>query len=304
MLDITRIDHISVAVPELGPQIELLEGLFGFRKRDEWVQEEGHHRGVSFHVPGSSGVDWEVLAPYGEGSYIQSFLDSPLGPGLHHIAIAVRDVLAAVDELRRLGIDPWDGGAQEPSGQRRETYIHPSRGGNGFLFQLFGASARVLSPGADRSPPFPPAEHTLGIKAVNHLAHAHPDREELAAWYERVLGMRVVHRSPEVPSSDFVTLVLEAPTGQMRLEILQPTRPESFVQRFIADRGPAMHHVTFEVEEWGRAVAACEHHGVPTFGEREGVTAGARWNEAFIHPRHTGGVLTQLFWQERPGIWI
>ena len=107
MLDITRIDHISVAVPELGPQIELLEGLFGFRKRDEWVQEEEHHRGVSFHVPGSSGVDWEVLAPYGEGSYIQSFLDSPLGPGLHHIAIAVRDVFALTN-LKSSTLMPWE----------------------------------------------------------------------------------------------------------------------------------------------------------------------------------------------------
>ena len=39
-------------------------------------------------------------------------------------------------------------------------------------------------------------EHSLGIKAVNHLAHAYPDRDELAAWYMRVFGMRIAASAP------------------------------------------------------------------------------------------------------------
>jgi hypothetical protein len=45
-------------------------------------------------------------------------------------------------------------------------------------------------------------------------------------------------------------------------------------------------------------------HGVKPFGERSGEREGARWNEAFIHPRDTGGMLVQIFWQERPDTWI
>ena len=65
-----------------------------------------------------------------------------------------------------------------------------------------------------------------------------------------------------------------------------------------------MHHVAFQVADWQRALDACVFHDVPVFGVRDGVTDGALWHEAFIHPRFTGGVLVQFFWEERPGIWI
>ncbi|MCH7961183.1 MAG: VOC family protein, partial [Planctomycetes bacterium] len=93
-------------------------------------------------------------------------------------------------------------------------------------------------------------------------------------------------------------------TRQMRWELIEPQGEDSFVARFIEARGPSIHHVTFEVGDWKRAIAACAHHGVPIFGAREGETDGGTWREAFIHPRHTGGFLAQFFWQERPGLWI
>lgn len=303
MLDIARIDHISMAVPDLQAQVELLVQLFGFRPSWSWEQdrEQEGYRGVALDIPGDTDVGWEVLAPDGEDSHIQRFLDSPNGPGLHHVALQVPDIDVAVEELRQLGIEPSGQSPADVAGGWREAYIHPRRGGNGFLFQFFSPGEahrrRVVHSAPD-------GDHALGIKAVNHLSHAHPDGEELGRWYERTLGMRIVHRSPDGEHADFTTHVLETPGGQMRWEILQPAGPDSFVQRFIDTRGPAMHHVAFEVEDWDRAVAACEHHAVPTFGEREGETDGARWREAFIHPRHTGGFLAQFFWQERPGIWI
>jgi methylmalonyl-CoA/ethylmalonyl-CoA epimerase len=51
-------------------------------------------------------------------------------------------------------------------------------------------------------------------------------------------------------------------------------------------------------------VAALAHHGVRTFGERSSETNGVPWREAFIHPKATGGVLLQFFWQAEPGVWI
>jgi methylmalonyl-CoA/ethylmalonyl-CoA epimerase len=42
---------------------------------------------------------------------------------------------------------------------------------------------------------------------------------------------------------------------------------------------------------------------VPTINLHEGETDGAKWKDWFIHPRHTGGFLMQLFWEARPGVW-
>ena len=302
MLEITRVDHISMAVRELAPHVDVLRRLFGFQPVGDWVVEGEGYEGVKLQVPGRSGVAWEVLAPHGPDSYLARFLDGPNGPGLHHVAFDVPDVGEAVERLRALGIEPW--GQPSPDGHWPEAYIHPRRGGNGFLYQLYSSGSGAPWHRADVVEPTSDAEGTLGITAINHLAHAHADRETLAAWYEQVLGMRTIHRSQD-GDSEFLTQVLEMPGRQMRWEIIQPGRPGSFVQRFLDARGPAMHHVTFEVGDWARALAACEQHGVPIFGERAGVEhGGGRWNEAFIHPRHTGGFLAQFFWEERPGTWI
>ena len=53
-----------------------------------------------------------------------------------------------------------------------------------------------------------------------------------------------------------------------------------------------------------RALAACRHHGVHPFGEDEGTVDGARYREAFLHPRDTGGMLVQFVWEERRGSWL
>ena len=305
MLEITRIDHFSMAAPAIEPQVRLLESLFGFRREGEFDHPGAGFRGVTLTVPGRSGIRWEVLAPLGDGSHVQRFLDGPHGPGLHHLAFEVPDIEAATLELRALGIEPWEGRSAGEEGFR-ETYIHPRRGGNGLLFQLFEADERAPWRGVERqpAPPAPAVDGALGIKAINHLAHAHPNREWLSLWYEQVFGMRTFHRSAGGEHAGFSTQVLETRTAQTRWEVLQPEGERSFVQRFLDARGPAPHHVAFEVGHWDQALAACAQHGVPTFGEREGETDGARWQECFIHPRHTGGLLAQFFWQERPGIWI
>jgi methylmalonyl-CoA/ethylmalonyl-CoA epimerase len=56
-----------------------------------------------------------------------------------------------------------------------------------------------------------------------------------------------------------------------------PRGEDSFIEKFLSRNGAAAHHVTFQVAEWDTALAACEHHGVPTFDDEEGVTDGAAW---------------------------
>jgi 4-hydroxyphenylpyruvate dioxygenase-like putative hemolysin len=296
VIDVVRFDHISIAVPEMDPQIELLERLFGFRFSEKFESDEGFF-GANLDVPGRSGLGWEVIAPNGPDSYLHRFLKRP-GAGLHHVTIQVRSADQAVEALRAEGVEPW-GLRQDDDEPREVLYIHPRSGGHGFLFQLYEGE-----PWHDGVSFEDMGDHTLGIVAVNHLSHAHPSRGDLGDWYERVFGMETVHESPAGEGAGFVTRVLETPTRQLRFEILEPAGAGSFVQRFLDQRGPSMHHVTFEVGDWARAIAACEHHGVPVFGVRHGETRGVKWSEAFIHPRHTGGMLVQFFWQAEPGVWI
>lgn len=304
MLSVTRIDHISMAVRELEPQIELLERLFGFRYRSRFAQPG--YVGAELEVPGRSGIGWEILAPDGPTSYLHRFLDGENGPGLHHLAMQVSNMDDAVREMRSLGIEPW---GYEPASKERGTpsevnptsrqddgtnavaYIHPRAGGAGFLFQLYdGPPWHLPDPFDDER------SDSLGITAINGLAHAHHSRQDLGDWYERLFGFRTIHRSgPSIAELSFSSRTLESPGGQLRIEVMQPVREDSFLQRFLDRRGPAVHHISFEVRDVERAVAVAERNRVRVFGQRSGQSEGATWSEAFLAPEDTGGMLVQLF---------
>ena len=75
VLKILRIDHIGQAVPELEPQIGLLESLFGFRAGERYLQDPRDMHSVKLAVPGSSDIDWELLAPASPDSFLHRFLN-------------------------------------------------------------------------------------------------------------------------------------------------------------------------------------------------------------------------------------
>ena len=312
MIDIVRVEHIAVVAPTLDPPIELLEGLFGFRLVHKFASAEGYI-GATLDIPGGAGLQWEVLAPSGVGSYLYRFLNGPQGAGLHHIAVRVPDAGIAAALLREEGIVPWGLEEREVPEPDGTFFIHPRVGGNGFLFQVEGPQVEdgELSPGressafAAREPSGDEDERTLGVIGVNHISHAHANAEEIGDWYERVFALHTRYRSPgDGLETGFTTRVLESWRFALRFEVIQPSAQASFIQRFLDRRGPGMHHVAFEVGDWGRAVRACALHAIPIFGERFGETDGVWWREAFIHPRYTGGVLVQFFWQGAPNIWI
>lgn len=307
MLNIYRVDHIGQIVPELEPQVALLEGLFGFRRSRSWENIGDGCRGVLFDVPGSWGHRWEILAPLGKDSPVQTLLDSR-GPGLHHVAVEVPNIDAAIEQMERVGMSAKRR-RPDPSGRWIDVPFVPPERETGLLFRVFGPPLRgtcgddaVPRKAAEGSAAAQPAP-SLGIVAIEQVGHAYWDREQLARWCERALGMHEVYRTPEGKHPDIATLVLTIPGTQMRWEIIQPVGENAFVQRFLDKRGAESHHVTFEVRDWDRALAACAHHQIPTFGENEGTTDGFRWRDTFIHPRHTGGILVQFFWEEHPGVW-
>ncbi|WP_234345765.1 VOC family protein [Streptomyces sp. NRRL F-5755] len=304
MLRIYRIDHIAVVTADLEEQAALLEGLFGFEPTHTWDNPAARVRGMRLRVPGASGQYWVLLSPADSGTVLGRWLEDRDGrPGLHHVGAEVPDLDAALAEIRRRGLEITD----SVPGRWAETSLSPPEHGPGVLWRLQGpGSTSMLGDEAARPAPRRAAADapTLGIRGIDHLCQAFPDRDELAAWYAELAGFVEVWRTPEGAAPDMADLVLNIPGSSTCWEVITGRGEASFVDRFLRRSGPAAHHVTFEVADWDNALAACVAHGVPTFGEEEGVTDGAAWKHTFIHPKHTGGVLVQLFWEQRPGVWV
>jgi methylmalonyl-CoA/ethylmalonyl-CoA epimerase len=80
--------------------------------------------------------------------------------------------------------------------------------------------------------------------------------------------------------------------GGGRIEVLEPdATPQGFVARFLAARGPGIHHVTFNVPSVREACARAESHGYAIVGRNE---ASPYWKEAFLHPKQAMGIVVQL----------
>ncbi|MFA1546851.1 VOC family protein [Actinomadura chokoriensis] len=307
-MQIYRIDHVAQVTADLDAQVALLEGLFGFRRVRSWDNPGEGVRGARLEIPGSRGQAWEVLAPAGDGSSLRTWLDEHGGrPGLHHVGAEVPDLEAVQAELEVRGIKPTDGAR----GHWLEASLSPPEHGPGVLFRLRGpgdldmcgdsAASAASAPAAGTGSPDGPS---LGIVALDHICQAFPDRDALARWYHELAGFVQVWRTADDEHPDMADLVLNIPGSSICWEVIMPRGEDSFIERFLDKGGPGAHHVTFEVDDWDAAMAACEHHETPTFDDEEGSTDGAAWKHTFIHPKHTGGVLVQLFWEERPGVWV
>lgn len=297
MITIKRIDHIGQVVPELDPQVVLLEGFFGMKEASRFEDEAAGYRGVRLEVPGRSNIRWELLSPARAESPLQAYIDSPRGPGIHHLGVEVASIAGTAKAVKAMGLD-----AGTAPGARIDAWMNV-RGVEGLIYR-FGEGAGALCGGSDGSPADASAPNTLGAKCIDHVCQAFWDRDELARWYEQTAGFKEQWRTPDGEHDDLADLVMDVPGGQLIWEIIQPVGTGSFIERFVETRGASAHHVTFEVSDWTAAMAACDYHGVPTFDPNEGITDGAHWRDAFIHPKHTGGMLVQLFWEEKPGVWV
>lgn len=307
MLELYRLDHISQVVPKLDPQVELMEGLFGYRRMRSWESPEAGCRGVRLAVPGTWNQHWEVLEPLGDDSPFGRWLDEHGGRGgLHHVAFEAPDIAAVEKQLSERGIEP----TAAEAGRWIEASLSPPEQGPGVLFRIAGPGDHSMCGDdlGDRPKGGPAAGAgdvpSLGVVQIDHVCQAFRDRDELAKWYEDLAGFVQVWRTPDDEHPDMADLVMNIPGSSICWEIIMPWGEGSFIERFLERSGPAAHHVTVEVRSFDEALRACEHHGLEPFDANEGQTDGARWRDVFLHPKQTGGVLTQLFWEERPGVWV
>ena len=125
---------------------------------------------------------------------------------------------------------------------------------------------------------------------IDHVGVAVDDLDAAIALHEQTYGLALAHR--EVVEEQGVEAVL-LDVGASHVELLRPLQPDTAVGRFLASRGPGLHHVAYRVGDIDAALDALRDRGVQLIDETPRV--GIRDSRvAFVHPRSTGGVLTEI----------
>ncbi len=125
---------------------------------------------------------------------------------------------------------------------------------------------------------------------IDHIGVAVDDLDEAIALYEQRLGMPVQHR--ETVEEQGVEAVLLG-VGQSHVELLRPLGPDTAVGRFLERSGPGLHHVAYGTDDIESTLEALRGAGVRLIDEQPRI--GIRGSRvAFLHPKSTGGVLTEL----------
>jgi methylmalonyl-CoA/ethylmalonyl-CoA epimerase len=128
------------------------------------------------------------------------------------------------------------------------------------------------------------------IKQIDHLGIAVRSLDETVPVYEKALGLRCEHRE-EVPSQKVRTAFFDV--GGVHLELLEPTAPESPIAKFLADRGEGIHHLAFRTDDITGQLEQAAGAGVRLINEKPFDGAAGKL-VAFLHPKSTHGVLTEL----------
>ncbi len=130
----------------------------------------------------------------------------------------------------------------------------------------------------------------MSAKGVHHLGIAVADLDEAVATYGRLFGAILEHRA-SVPDQGVEAASVRI--GDGRIELLAPTGDDTPVGRFLAKRGPGMHHIAYEVADVAAELAALTSAGVQLIDEhpREGLFG---LQVAFVHPDAVHGVLTEV----------
>jgi methylmalonyl-CoA epimerase len=128
------------------------------------------------------------------------------------------------------------------------------------------------------------------FELIDHVGIAVSDLERATALYRDIFGMAVAHRET-VESQGVEAVLLEVGPGHV--ELLRPLGPETVVGRFISKRGEGLHHVAYRVEDIDATLAGLKEAGIELIDSeaRPGIR-GSR--VAFLHPKATGGTLTEL----------
>jgi methylmalonyl-CoA/ethylmalonyl-CoA epimerase len=128
------------------------------------------------------------------------------------------------------------------------------------------------------------------LNRIYHLGYAVEDIEAASRFYMENFGVEPTE--PEVVEEQGIIATMFR-VGESMVELVQPTGPDTPVSRFLARRGEGFHHVAYQVDNLEAALRELRKTGVEIIDEEPRI--GARGTRmAFIHPKSTFGVLTEL----------
>jgi methylmalonyl-CoA/ethylmalonyl-CoA epimerase len=125
---------------------------------------------------------------------------------------------------------------------------------------------------------------------IDHIGIATGGIAEVANFYREALGLKV-EEIEEVAEQKVRVAML--PIGESRIELLEPTTDDSPISKFLAKRGPGIHHVAIQVENIRESLRKMKEEGARLIDEEPRKGAGGCL-VAFVHPSSTGGVLVEL----------
>jgi methylmalonyl-CoA epimerase len=137
---------------------------------------------------------------------------------------------------------------------------------------------------------WPPLSSRPVLSTIDHIGVAVESIDDSLAVYRDALAMPLVHRETVTEQGVDAALL---DVGDGHIELLQPLSPDTPVGKFLAKRGPGLHHVAYRVADVDATLEQLKAAGTRVIDEhpRPGIR-GSR--VAFLHPASTGGVLTEI----------
>jgi len=124
---------------------------------------------------------------------------------------------------------------------------------------------------------------------IDHLGIAVKSLADARKFYEK-LGLQVM---PEETVEDEKVRVAMVPVGESRIELLEPSSPDSTIAKFLEKRGQGLHHVALHVSDLAGTVERLKASGIRLISDDIKIGAGGHLY-VFVHPSSAGGVLLEL----------
>ncbi|MGE5072018.1 MAG: methylmalonyl-CoA epimerase [Anaerolineae bacterium] len=129
------------------------------------------------------------------------------------------------------------------------------------------------------------------INRINHVAVVVDDLDKSLSFWRDALGIEL-HELRDVPAEQSQVAFL--PLEGAEVELVKPTTMDSGIAKYLAKRGPGMHHICLEVDDIAAMLAHLRAKDIRLINEEPRVAADGR-KYAFVHPESTGGVLVELY---------
>ncbi len=129
------------------------------------------------------------------------------------------------------------------------------------------------------------------VKSINHVAVVVDDMEKALSFWRDALGIEL-HELRDVPVEQSQVAFL--PLAGSEVELVMPTSDDSGIAKYLAKRGPGMHHICLEVDDIVSMLAQLRAKGVRLINEEPRTSVDGK-KYAFIHPESTSGVLVELY---------